>query len=84
MMLVLALFVALQAEEFDVCVGKLLGIVAPPGDFEGFVEEVGQAVSLAEPPMPPARPPDAEVIQWIVAAGARHYLEISPPPAPGE
>jgi mannose-6-phosphate isomerase-like protein (cupin superfamily) len=61
-------------------IGRLLGIVAPPGDFEGFVEEVGERVSLRTPPPLPAEPPDAETVSKIVAAGKRHHLDIPPPP----
>jgi mannose-6-phosphate isomerase-like protein (cupin superfamily) len=61
-------------------IGRLLGIVAPPGDFEGFVVEVGERVSLQTPPPLPAGPPDAATVGRIVAAGARHHLEIPPPP----
>ena len=61
-------------------IGRFLGIVAPPGDFESFVEEVGERVSLQDPPPLPAGLPDAETVAKIVAAGARHHLEIPPPP----
>lgn len=61
-------------------IGRLWGIVAPPGDFEGFVAEVGERVALQTPPPLPTRPPDAATIGRIVAAGARHHLEIPPPP----
>jgi mannose-6-phosphate isomerase-like protein (cupin superfamily) len=57
-------------------IGRLLGIVAPPGDFERFVEEVGERVSLRTPPPLPVGPPDAETVSRIVAAGKRHHLDI--------
>ncbi len=61
-------------------VGRLLGIVAPSGDFERFVEEVAERVSMDTPPPPPTEPPDAAIIRRIVAAAERHHLEILPPP----
>jgi mannose-6-phosphate isomerase-like protein (cupin superfamily) len=61
-------------------VGRLLGIVAPAGDFEEFVEEVAERVSVGSPPTPPSEPPDADTIGRIVAAGERHHLEMPPPP----
>jgi mannose-6-phosphate isomerase-like protein (cupin superfamily) len=60
-------------------IGRLLGIVAPRGDFERFVEEVGERVSFETPP-PPAGPPDAQTVSKILAAAERHHLEIPPPP----
>jgi mannose-6-phosphate isomerase-like protein (cupin superfamily) len=62
-------------------VGRLLGIVAPAGDFESFVEEVAEQVSMDSLPAPPSEPPDADTIGRIVAAGERHHLEMPPPPA---
>lgn len=59
-------------------VGRLLGVIAPPGDFEGFVEEVGEQVALAVPPPLPAAPPDAAILDRILAAAARHHLAIPP------
>jgi mannose-6-phosphate isomerase-like protein (cupin superfamily) len=61
-------------------VGKLLVAMAPAGDFEKFVEEVAEQVSIDTPPTPPSEPPDADMISRIVAAGERHHLEIPPPP----
>jgi mannose-6-phosphate isomerase-like protein (cupin superfamily) len=61
-------------------VGKLLTTMAPAGDFEGFVEEVAERVSMDSPPPPPSEPPAADTISWIVAAGKRHHLEIAMPP----
>ena len=61
-------------------IGRLLGIVAPLGDLESFLEEVGERVSLRTPPPLPAGPPDAETVSKIVAAGKRHHLHIPPPP----
>jgi mannose-6-phosphate isomerase-like protein (cupin superfamily) len=60
-------------------IGRLLGIVAPPGDFEGFVAAVGERVCVQTPPPLPAGPPDAATVGRPVAAGARHHLEIPPP-----
>jgi mannose-6-phosphate isomerase-like protein (cupin superfamily) len=60
--------------------GRLLVTVAPAGDFESFVEEVAERVSIDSPPTPPSEPPDADMISRIVAAGERHHLEMPPPP----
>ena len=60
-------------------VGRLLVTMAPAGDFEGFVEEVAERVSMDSPPPPLSEPPAADTISWIVAAGERHHLEILPP-----
>lgn len=61
-------------------VGRLLGIVAPPGDFERFVEEVAERVTLDTPPAPPAKPPDAAILRSILGAAERHHLDILLPP----
>jgi hypothetical protein len=61
-------------------VGRLLVTVAPAGDFEKFVEEVAEQISMESPPTPPSEPSDADTISRIVAAGERHHLEMPPPP----
>ena len=61
-------------------VGKLLVTMAPAGDFERFVEEVAERVSMDLPPPPPSEPPAADTISWLVAAGKQHHLEIAIPP----
>lgn len=62
--------------------GRLLVVVAPPGDFESFVEEAGEGVAMTLPPELPAGPPPAEVLRRILTAAARHHLDIAPPPKP--
>ena len=62
--------------------GRLLVVVAPPGDFESFVEEAGERVAMTLPPELPAGPPPAEVLRRILSAAARHHLDIAPPPKP--
>jgi mannose-6-phosphate isomerase-like protein (cupin superfamily) len=57
-------------------IGRLLVVVAPPGDFERFVEEVGEPVSIVAPPLLSAKPPGAVLLGRIVAAAARHHLKI--------
>ena len=61
-------------------VGKLLTTMAPAGDFEGFVEEVAERVSMDSPPPPPSEAPAADMISWLVAAAERHHIEIAMPP----
>jgi mannose-6-phosphate isomerase-like protein (cupin superfamily) len=38
-------------------IGRLLVVVVPPGDFEAFVEELGERVNMTTPPVPPTAPP---------------------------
>jgi mannose-6-phosphate isomerase-like protein (cupin superfamily) len=59
-------------------VGKLLVTMAPAGDFEGFVEEVTERVSMDSPP-PPSEPRAADTVSPIVAAAERYHMEITPP-----
>ncbi|HLY20878.1 MAG TPA: cupin domain-containing protein [bacterium] len=63
-------------------VGRLLVVVAPPGDFESFVEEAGDGVAMTVPPELPAGPPSAETLRRILSAAARHRLDIASPPKP--
>ncbi len=60
-------------------VGRLLVVVAPPGDFERFVEEAAERVEIAVPPPLPGGPPPPDVIARLISAAARHHLEIPPP-----
>lgn len=59
-------------------VGRLLVIVAPSGDFEHFVEDVGERVSMTLPPAPPTAPPDAASFRRLVAAAEQHHIEMLP------
>jgi hypothetical protein len=61
-------------------VGRMLVIVAPAGDFERFIEEAGEPVTMATPPIPPMEPPDATVLYRLLSAAKRHHLEILLPP----
>ena len=59
-------------------VGRQLVVVGPAGDFEAFVEETGEPTTASLPPVL-AGPPPPEVIERVLA-GARHHIEIPPPP----
>ena len=59
--------------------GRLLVTVGPAGDFEAFVEEVGEPTSENAPP-PLSGPPSDETIAKVVAGAQRHHIDIPPPP----
>lgn len=59
-------------------IGRLLVAVGPAGDFEAFVEEVGEPTTASVPPVL-AGPPPPEVIEKVVAGAQRHHIEIPPP-----
>lgn len=58
--------------------GKLL-VIATPAGFEEFVAEVGAPGSDAGAPPPPPGPAD---IERLIAAGARHGIQLLGPPPP--
>jgi transcriptional regulator with XRE-family HTH domain len=60
-------------------IGRLLGAVGPSGDFEAFVQAVGEPTTTRVPPIP-AGPPSAEIVERILTGGRLHYIEI---PSPG-
>ena len=57
-------------------IGRLLVVVAPPGDFERFVEEAGERVEITAPPPLPEGPPPADLLARIASAAARYHIEI--------
>jgi mannose-6-phosphate isomerase-like protein (cupin superfamily) len=60
-------------------IGRVLITMAPPGDFESFVKELGERCSRDTPPPLPSEGPDDETLRRVIAVGERHHLEISPP-----
>ncbi len=62
-------------------VGKVLVTVSPAGDFEAFVEELGEPTEEKSPPPPPSGPPDAATAEMLTAVASKHGIEILPPPS---
>ncbi len=62
-------------------VGKLLVTVSPAGDFEAFVEELGEPTQEKSPPIPPSGPPDAATAERLAAVASNHGIEMLPPPS---
>lgn len=62
-------------------VGKLLVTVWPAGDFEAFVEELGEPTEEKSPPTPPAGPPDAATAERLAAVASEHGIEFVAPPS---
>jgi mannose-6-phosphate isomerase-like protein (cupin superfamily) len=62
-------------------VGRLLVTVSPAGDFEAFVEELGEPTQEKAPPTPPSGPPDAATAERLAAVASEHSIEILPPPS---
>ena len=52
-------------------------ITYTPGGIEKFFAEAGEPAPRREVPPPPTAPPD---IERLVAIGARHGMQIQPPP----
>ena len=61
-------------------VGRLLGIVGPAGDFEAFVEKVGEPMTASQPPVLTG-PPPPEIIEKVLTGARRHHIEIPAPDA---
>ncbi len=62
-------------------IGKLLVTVSPAGDFEAFVEALGEPTEEKSPPTPPSEPPDAATAERLAAVASEHGIEILPPPS---
>ncbi len=62
-------------------IGKLLVTVSPAGDFEAFVEELGEPTQEKSPPTPPSEPPDAATAERLAAVASEHGIEIVAPPS---
>jgi mannose-6-phosphate isomerase-like protein (cupin superfamily) len=63
-------------------VGRMLVAVGPAGDFEAFVEEVGEPTTAQEPPVLTGLP-SLEIITRIALGAERHHI-VAPPPDGGE
>jgi Cupin domain len=60
--------------------GRLVVTVSPPGDFERFVEEVGQPTTdRTPPPPPPAGPPDPAILEKVLQSCRRNHIDVPPP-----
>ncbi len=62
-------------------VGKLLMTFSPAGDFEVFLERLGEPTQEKSPPTPPSGPPDAATAERLAAVASEHSIEILPPPS---
>ena len=62
-------------------VGKLLMTFSPAGDFEAFLEQLGEPTQEKSPPTPPSEPPDAAAAERLAAMASEHGIEFVAPPS---
>ena len=55
-------------------VGKLLMTFSPAGDFEVFLERLGELMQEKSPPTPPSEPPDAATAETLAALASDHGI----------
>jgi mannose-6-phosphate isomerase-like protein (cupin superfamily) len=63
-------------------VGKLLMTFSPAGDFEAFLERLGEPAQEKSPPTPASEPPDTATAERLAALASEHGIEfVAPPPS---
>ncbi len=62
-------------------VGKLLMTFSPAGDFEVFLERLGEPTQEKSPPVPPSEPPDAATAERFTALASEHGIEFVASPS---